>query len=134
MGMNDILSDTLVRIKNGYKVNSDSVLTIKSKKVIPVLELLFLEGFIRGFYVDLADSKKIKILLKYNLSGQSSLKNIRVITKASSRAYAKVNDLWQLLPSEGLGCFILTTSSKGVITLKDALKYNVGGELLCYVV
>ena len=133
MSSNSVLVDTLVRIKNGYRGNLKSVLAIKSKKIIPVLDVLYSEGFIRGYNNDFIDSKKIKILLKYTKEGNSSLKDIRIVSKSGSRVYAKVEDLWQLISSEGLGCFILSTSSKGVISLKDALKYNVGGELLCYV-
>lgn len=133
MSLNNILIDTLVRIKNGYRSNLKNILAIKSKKNLLILNVLYLEGFIKGYNIDLVDSKKINILLKYTLEGKSSLKDIKIISKSGSRIYVKVDDLWQLILSEGLGCFILSTSSRGVITLKEALKYKVGGELLCYV-
>ena len=64
MGVNN-LTDSFIRIKNGYKLNLDSVLILKSKKIIKVLEILYLEGFIRGYSFNSFDSNKIKILLKY---------------------------------------------------------------------
>ena len=131
MGIN-ILNDSYVRIKNGYKLNLDSVLILKSKKIIKVLEVLYLEGFIRGYSFDLLYPNKIKVLLKYSSGGKSSLRDIKGISRSGKRAYVSVKALWNLNLKMSLGCFILSTP-KGVLSLSDALKYNVGGELLCYV-
>ena len=131
MGVNN-LTDSFIRIKNGYKLNLDSVLILKSKKIIKVLEILYLEGFIRGYSFNSFDSNKIKILLKYTSGGEGSLRRIKILSKPSRRVYASVKTLWNLNLKKNLGCFILSTS-KGVLNLNDALKYNVGGELLCYV-
>jgi small subunit ribosomal protein S8 len=127
------LNDSLIRIKNGYKLNLDSVSIVKSKKIIRVLDILYLEGYIRGYSFDPLDVYKIKVLLKYSGCGKGSLREIKVISISSKRAYASVDTLFNLNLKKSLGCFILSTS-KGILSSNDALKYNIGGELLCYVV
>lgn len=126
----NIIDDSFARIKNGYKLNYPSVLIIKSKKIIPILDVLYDEGFIRG-YVFITESDKIKVLLKYS-EGTSVIKNIKTISKSSQKIYIKASSLWGLYSRCGFGCYILSTT-KGVITLREALEYNIGGELICYV-
>ena len=126
------LNDSFIRIKNGYKFNLDSVLIVKSKKVIKVLDILYLEGYISGYSLDPLDIYKIKVLLKYNSDGKSPFRGIKVISISSKRVYVSVDTLFNLNLKNSLGCFILSTS-KGILCLNDALKYNIGGELLCYV-
>jgi small subunit ribosomal protein S8 len=126
-------NDSLIRIKNGYKLNFDSVFILKSKKIIKVLDILYLEGYIRGYSFDPLDIYKIKVLLKYSGFGEGSFRKIKVISVSSKRVYVSVDTLFNLNLKKSLGCFILSTS-KGILSLNDALKYNIGGELLCYVV
>jgi len=132
MSVVNILNDSYARIKNGYKLNLDSVLVLKSKKIIRVLDVLYLEGFIRGYNFDALKPNKIRVLLKYSAEGEGSLRDIKSISKSGKKVYVSVNSLWNISTKSNMGCFILSTS-KGVISLNDALKYNVGGELLCYV-
>ena len=133
MVVTNVLNDTYIRIKNGCQLNLDSILILRSKKVIRVLDVLYLEGFIRGYYLDTVDKSKINVLLKYSTQGKSSLQNIHGISQSGKRVYASVNTLWNMNLNTSVGCFILSTS-KGVMTLKSALKNNIGGELLCYVI
>lgn len=128
----NILSDTYVRIKNGYKLHLKEVLVLKSNKVISVLDVLYLEGFIRGYVIDSCEQNKIKVLLKYSLEGEACLKNIIGVSKSCKRVYLNTNSLWSLYSKSNISCFILSTS-KGVVSLNKALYLNVGGELLCYV-
>jgi small subunit ribosomal protein S8 len=126
------LSDTYSRIKNGYKLNSVSVFALKSKKVVGMLDILLLEGFIRGYSFNPLEQNKIKILLKYTSEGHCSLQVIKGISRAGYKVYVTNEDLWNIHLKSSTSCFILSTS-KGVISSKQALKYNLGGELLCYV-
>lgn len=130
--VSNLLSDTYSRIKNGYKLNFDSVLALKSKKVMRVLDVLLLEGFIRGYSFDSLEQNKIKILLKYTPEGQCCLQVIKGISRAGHKVYVSKNALWSIHLKSNISCFVLSTS-KGVISSKQALQYNVGGELLCYV-
>lgn len=133
MKMN-ILDDSFARIKNSYKLNRRSVLIIRSKKVISVLDVLYDEGFIRGYnFVNVDGKKQIKVLLKYSATGVSVIKNIKTISRGSRRVYVKANILWGLYSRIGFGCYILSTS-KGVLSLREALEHRIGGELMCYVV
>lgn len=132
MIVTNTLSDTYTRIKNGSKLNLNSILVLNSKKVVRVLDVLYLEGFIRGYSFDSQEQNKIKVLLKYASDGKSSLRDIKGISKSSKRVYVCVNTLWSIHAKSNISCFILSTP-KGVISLNRALEYNVGGELLCYV-
>lgn len=132
MTVTNILNDTYARIKNGYRLKFDSILVLKSKKVMRILDVLYLEGFIRGYSFNTLEQNKIKILLKYSSNGEGSLRNIKSISKSSKRIYATVGNLWSISLKSNISCVILSTS-KGVLSLNEALKRNIGGELLCYV-
>jgi small subunit ribosomal protein S8 len=126
----DVLSDTLIRIKNGYNLRFGSIFVLQSRKVIRILDLLYLEGFIRGY--SLEKENKIKVLLKYALDGKAVLRKIIILSKPGRKIFVSSKSLWLLDVVKGSGCFFLTTS-KGFMSLKKALKYGIGGELICYV-
>lgn len=132
MSVINILSDSYARIKNGYRLNLESVLVLNSKKVVKILDVLYLEGFIRGYNFNVSEPNKIKVLLKYSSDGESSLRDIKGISNSGKKVYVSVDTLWNISLKSNMGCFILSTS-KGIMSLNDALKHNVGGELLCYV-
>lgn len=126
----DLISDTFIRIKNGYKLQFDSVyIDNSSRKIIHLLDLLYLEGFIRGYNLK---KDKIKILLKYSLDGKIAMKKIVLISKPGRKIFISAKNLWLLNSIKGSGCFFLTTS-KGFMSLRKALKKSIGGELVCYV-
>jgi len=126
----DKLSDTFIRIKNGYSLGFNMVFVSKTRKVISFLDLLYLEGFIRGYSLD--GKNKIKVLLKYALDGKSVLRKIIILSKPGRKIYVNSKSLWLLDVIRGTGCFFLSTP-KGFMTLRGALKYGIGGELICYV-
>lgn len=128
----DSLIDMISRIRNGVSLKLKDVLVIKSAKVKSVLDVLYLEGFIAGYTLNCEDPRKIRVFLKYNSGGLSVLKDIKSISRSGKRVYLPVKVLWNLHSSYNFNCFILSTS-KGVLSLKSALKLKVGGELLCYV-
>jgi len=127
--VNDILSDFITRIRNGYKSNLMFVSVIYAKKIIPVLDLFVELGYIRGYSIK---EDKVIVLLKYNTKGSSSIYNISIISKTGRKLYSTVSTLWRL-HAFNKGSFILTTS-KGVLDSNTALKLNIGGEVLCYIV
>jgi small subunit ribosomal protein S8 len=132
MAVNYILSDLYSRIKNGNKAKLESIVVLKSKLVIKVLDILFLEGFIRGYTFNAKESNKIIVLLKYSLDGKSVIKHIKGISKPGKRVYIGVDSLWNIYSESDTICLILSTS-KGVMCLKEALNKNIGGEPLCVV-
>jgi len=132
MIVNNILSDFYCRIKNGYNLRLKSVLVLKSKLVVRVLDVLLLEGFIRGYTFNTKETNKIKVLLKYDLNGVGSIKDIKGISSSGRSVYVKVEGLWNIYSQSSFFCIILSTS-KGVISLKKALEKNIGGELLCII-
>ena len=125
------LNDSLIRIKNGYKLKFGFVLVLKSKRIINFLDVLYLEGFIRGYSLS-AEKNKIKVLLKYTDGNKKVLRETKNISKSGKRTYVSVKNLWLLDSISKNGCFILSTS-KGMMSSNRALKENIGGELLCYV-
>lgn len=130
--VNNTLSDFCNRVKNSSQVKVESVLVIKSKKIIKILDILLLEGFIRGYSLDTEDKSKLKILLKYSSSGKPSIRDIKSISKSGRRTYSSVNSLWSI-QSNFIGKYIILSTSKGIMSLNMALQKNLGGELLCYV-
>jgi len=130
--VNNTLSDFCNRIKNSSQVKVESVLVIKSKKIIKILDILLLEGFIRGYSLDTGNKNKVKVLLKYSSSRKSSIRDIKIISKSGRRIYSSVNSLWSI-QSNFIGKCIILSTSKGIMSLNMALQKNLGGELLCYV-
>lgn len=130
--VNNTLSDFCNRVKNSSQVKVESVLVIKSKKIIKILDILLLEGFIRGYSLSTGDKNKLKISLKYSSSGEPSIRDIKSISKSGRRTYSSVNSLWSI-QSNFIGKCIILSTSKGIMSLNMALQKNLGGELLCYV-
>jgi len=128
------LSKLYNQLIKGYELKLESVLVLKSKTVLAVLDILLLEGFIRGYTFNTKDSGKIKVLLKYSLNGrEKAIRDIKGVSKPSKRFYVTLDDLWSFYWDLPFVCLVLSTS-KGIMTSKEALKYNIGGELLCYVI
>lgn len=130
--MQNYIADMLIRIKNGQKAQLDAVILHSNmpKFCFKILEILYQEGFIRGFKIDFKSNnrKEIKVLLKYENSGASVIKNITIVSTPGRRVYASVRSLWTL--KNGTGMYILSTP-KGVMVDRDARFLNLGGEVLC---
>ena len=131
MSLSDPLGDMLARIKNGQLRKKESVLMPASRFRGNVLDVLHREGYIRGFKkVEIENNKnEFEIELKY-VDGEPVIKNISRVSTPGRRVYSKIKDLQRNF--DGLGISILSTS-KGVITDKEARKLKIGGEVLCYV-
>jgi len=130
----DSISDYLTRIKNAIKANHRVVEVPASNIKKEITKILFDKGYILSYkFEDHTPNKQgaIKIALKYHpVNKTSAIKSLQRISTPGLRTYKGVNDMPRVL--NGLGVAIISTS-KGVMTDKEAKKNNVGGELLCYV-
>ena len=128
----DPIADYLTRIRNAVKANHRVVEIPASNLKKEITKILFDQGYILSYkFDDSTVQGTIKIALKYNKDTKESvIKKIQRISTPGLRQYAGANEMPRIL--NGLGIAIVSTS-KGVITGKQAQRENVGGELLCYV-
>jgi len=127
----DPIADMLTRIRNANSSKHESVLVPQSKTKLAIAEILKEEGYISSYKAVEADGiKMIEITLKYGPNGEKVIQGLKRISKPGLRIYANAEQLPKVL--NGLGIAIVSTS-KGVITDKNARKLNVGGEVLAYV-
>ena len=128
----DPIGDYLTRIRNAIKANQRVVEVPASNIKREITKVLHAKGFIQNFKVE-DDNKQgvIKIALRYNpQTKQSAILKLERVSTPGLRKYTGASDLPRVL--NGLGIAILSTS-KGVITDKEARRENIGGEVLCYV-
>ncbi|MDI6765753.1 MAG: 30S ribosomal protein S8 [Bacteroidota bacterium] len=130
MNTTDPISDYLTRIRNSIRAHHKRVDIPASYLKREITKLLVEQKFIAGF-TEINDMKQgiIRINLRYN-DGISAITGITRVSKPGRRAYKTVNDIPRVL--NGLGIAIISTS-KGIMTDKDAKQQNVGGEILCNV-
>lgn len=131
MTMTDPIADMLTRIRNANTVGHETVEIPASKMKKAIAEILKEEGYIEDFNV-IDDNKQgiIKITMKYGANKEKVITGIKKISKPGLKVYAKANDVPRVLG--GLGIAIISTS-KGVVSDKQARKMGVGGEVICYV-
>jgi small subunit ribosomal protein S8 len=129
----DPIADYLTRVRNAIKASKRIVEVPSSNLKKDITRVLYDKGYILNYKFD-GDSNaqgSIKIALKYNpVTKKSAIENLERISKPGLRKYIDANNLPRVL--NGLGIAVLSTS-KGVITEKEAKELNVGGEILCYV-
>ncbi len=131
MTMTDPIADLIVRIKNAIMVSYDKVEVPSSKIKINIVKILKFEGYIRNYKI-IKDSKQgiLVIYLKYNEDKSSVIKDLKRISKPSCRVYSRHKKIPRVL--NGLGINIVSTS-KGVLTDREARKIGIGGEIICSV-
>lgn len=131
MGMTDPISDMIIRIKNAIRAKHVSVDLPQSKVKAAVLQILKQEGYIENFY-RVEDEKHgvLRVELKYSKEGKGVIKSFKRVSKPGLRIYVKNDEIPKILG--GLGTVILSTS-KGILTGKEAKKQNIGGEIICEV-
>lgn len=127
----DPIADMLTRIRNANKARHATVEIPSSKMKVAMAQILLDEGFIKSFEV-LENNVQgtIKVELKYSQDNERVIKGLRRISKPGLRFYTKADSLPKVLG--GLGIAMVSTS-KGVITDKEARRLGVGGEVICYV-
>lgn len=131
MVMTDPIADMLTRIRNANTVGHDKVEVPGSNMKRAVVEILKQEGFIRDAEF-VPDNKQgvIRVFLKYGSNQERVITGLKRISKPGLRVYAGNTEIPRVLG--GLGIAILSTS-KGLMTDKEARRQKVGGEVLCYV-
>ena len=127
----DPIADMLTRIRNANSNKHQSVVIPQSKTKLAIAEILKEEGFIVDYtVVDSEQGKMIEVTLKYGPNGEKVIQGLKRISKPGLRIYSNAEQLPKVL--NGLGIAIVSTS-KGIMTDKNARKLNVGGEVLAYV-
>ncbi|MBL0743278.1 30S ribosomal protein S8 [Chryseolinea lacunae] len=130
--MTDPIADYLTRLRNAIKANHKVVEIPASNLKKEITKVLFDKGFILNYKFQDGDVQgSIKIALKYNPeTKESAITTLERISTPGLRQYVNTGSLPRVM--NGLGVAILSTS-KGVITDKEARNLNIGGEVLCYV-
>ena len=129
--INDPIADMLTRIRNGLIARHDSVTMPASNMKKAIAKILLDEGYIKSVdFVDDGLQGQIKIALKYVQGKESVIKGLKRISKPGLRVYARSSEIPKVLG--GLGIAIVSTS-KGVMTDKEARNAGIGGEVLAYI-
>ena len=131
MVMTDPIADFLTRIRNANMVMHEKVEIPASKTKIALAEILKNEGFIKD-YEQIEDGKQgiIRVYLKYGPNREKVISGLKRIRKPGLKVYCKKDEIPKVLG--GLGIAIISTS-KGIMTDKEARKHGLGGEVICYV-
>ena len=130
MNLTDPIADMLTRIRNAVRAKHTTVDVPYSKVKNEIAKILLEEGFVADTeLVENGTQKNIRITLKYKDS-KSVIQGLKRISKPGLRIYAEKEELPRVL--NGLGIAIISTS-KGIVTDKEARKLNVGGEVMAYV-
>ncbi len=126
----DPIADMLTRMRNALTVKHKTVTVPASKMKLAIADLLKNEGYIDNYSVTEGAKSSIVIDLKYGPNNQKVINGLKRISKPGLRIYASYEDLPRVL--NGLGIAIVSTS-KGLMTDKQAREQKIGGEVLAYV-
>ena len=131
MVVTDPIADMLTRIRNAITAKHADVEVPASKTKKAIVDILLEEGYIAGYEViENPLQNSLKITLKYGYKGEKVIQGLKRISKPGLRVYAKSDELPKVL--NGLGIAIVSTS-KGIMTDKNARSQNLGGEVLAFV-
>lgn len=130
--MTDPIADMLTRIRNALTAKHDTVTVPASKVKVAIADILVKEGYVKGYeIVENPVQNDILITLKYSpVKGQKVVTGLKRVSTPGLRVYAGVDNLPKVL--NGMGIAILSTS-KGILTDKEAKAQHIGGEVLAYV-
>lgn len=131
MQMSDVIADMLTRIRNANNAKHDTVDIPASNMKKAIADILVDEGYIKNVQI-IEDNKQgvIRVTLKYGPNKTKILQGLRRVSKPGLRIYANSKDMPRVM--NGLGVAIVSTS-KGIMTDKQARALNIGGEVLCFV-
>lgn len=131
MSMQDTIADMLTRLRNGQSATKQSVTMMASKLKVSILKVMQDEGFINGYEVVDGDNNKKSLVvdLKYK-DNKPVIELLKRVSRPGLRVYVPSDELPKVYG--GLGVAIVSTS-KGVMTDREARRLGLGGELLCYV-
>ena len=133
--VSDAIADMLTRIRNANQMRYEEVRIPASKMKNEIARILKEEGFIKDYVIEESDENStvqdtIVITLKYTDKKERVITGLKRISKPGLRVYAKNDEVPKVL--NGLGIAIISTS-KGIMTDKEARKENIGGEVLAYI-
>lgn len=131
MQITDTIADLLTRIRNANSAKHDTVDIPASNMKKAIAQILVDEGYIKNFKV-VEDGKQgvIRVTLKYGEGKSQVITGLRRVSKPGLRIYSNVEDMPKVM--KGLGVAIVSTS-KGIMTDREARKQNVGGEVLAFI-
>ncbi len=129
MSMQDPISDMLTRLRNGAMSMQKEVTMPSSKMKEAIARVLLEEGYVSDVVVEGETKKTLKIRMKYE-HRRPVIEDLERVSKPSCRLYCGSKEIPRV--KDGMGIAILSTP-KGILSGKDAVKQNVGGEILCYV-
>ncbi|MEI3542509.1 MAG: 30S ribosomal protein S8 [Acutalibacteraceae bacterium] len=131
MQITDTIADLLTRIRNASASRHDSVEIPASNMKKAIVRILLDEGYIKNYSVK-DDGKQgiIRVILKYDENKKSVITGLKRVSKPGLRIYSNVEDMPKVM--KGLGIAIISTS-KGIMTDRQARKENVGGEVLAFI-
>jgi len=132
MSMTDPIADMLTRIRNANMARFNKVDIPLSKVKLEIAKILKQEGYIKNFKVLNQEGNKgvLRVYLKYDAQNRGIITGIKRVSKPSLRVYVKSKKIPRVL--NGYGINIISTP-KGIMTDREAIKLNVGGELICSV-
>lgn len=127
--MNYLIADFLIRLKNAYMARKREIEYPYANTVVSIAKILENKGYIKNVEKEKKDGAMLKVSLLYK-NRKAVMKNVKIISKPSVRVYAGKSDI----PSTrgGHGITIISTS-KGMMTDKEAREKNVGGEIVCQI-
>ena len=130
--MTDPIADYLTRLRNAIQANHRAVEIPASNLKKNITKILFEKGYILNYmFEDKGPQGIIKVALKYDVATKSNaIKNLQRVSKPGLRKYTGYKNMPRVI--NGLGIAIISTS-KGVMTDKEAAELKIGGEVLCYV-
>ena len=129
MSMSDPLADMLTRIRNAGMVRYETVDVPMSNLKVGVAKVLREEGYIKDYQI-IEDNRQgvLRIEMKYGPDAEKVISGLRRVSRPGLRKYVKADDIPKVM--SGLGISILSTS-KGIITDREARRLRIGGEILC---
>lgn len=129
MSMTDPIADMLTRIRNAGMAKFTSLEMPVSKMKVRVVRLLKSEGYVTDFQIKSAKVQGVlKIDLKYDQHSRKAITGLRRVSKPGRRVYVKSDKIPKVMSGLGVG---IISSSKGIITDKQARSMGIGGELIC---
>ena len=133
MSMTDPIADMLTRIRNAVRIYQERTRMPYSRVKEGILRVLKEEGYISDCRVVTEGTRKvIYVYLKYGEDGQQVINRIERVSKSSRRVYRPVDELRRQPVLDGLGVAVVSTS-KGILSNRECVKRNLGGEVLCSV-
>ncbi len=129
MSMQDPIADMLTRIRNGLSSGKKAVSMPLSKQKKAIAALLLQEGYIKGFDVDSENNGTLKVELKYH-EGQPVIEMLKRVSRPGLRIYKMATDLPKVYGGYGVA---VVSTSKGLMSDREARNQGIGGEIVCYI-